>query len=150
MSKLLLCNILTILSRYVALPLHLRPVCSGRNRANVDLHRRSSDKNMRWPGTTQCSLQIETAQLVITQAYVWNGRLSATREKMIWRLTLFAAFHIESLEGNDIIQGVTPPPPSYAIGAPSRPPSRSNNRSPLGNMIDWTAEDAAGSTLLSA
>ncbi|PTB69575.1 hypothetical protein BBK36DRAFT_1165829 [Trichoderma citrinoviride] len=39
--------------------------------------------------------------------------------------------------------GVTPPP-SYAAGAPSRPPSRSNNRSPLGRMVEWTAGDTAG------
>lgn len=70
MSKLLLCNTLTILNRYAALPL-LHAV--GGMKANVDLHRRSSDKNMRWPGTTQCFQQIETAQLATTQAYVWTG-----------------------------------------------------------------------------
>lgn len=54
------------------------------------------------------------------------------------------AFHIESPNQNDVIHGVTPPPESYGMGAPSRPPSRSNNRSPLGRIIDWTAADAPG------
>ncbi|PFH56964.1 hypothetical protein XA68_15696 [Ophiocordyceps unilateralis] len=47
-----------------------------------------------------------------------------------------SSFHIESMNQNDIIIGVTPPP--EGIGAPSRPPSRSNDRSPLGKMVDWT------------
>ncbi|KAL9471219.1 hypothetical protein ACSS6W_009160 [Trichoderma asperelloides] len=77
-------------------------------------------------------------------ALAWNESMfSADRDGTTGNNTGIS-FHIESLEGNDIIQGVTPPPPSYPIGAPSRPPSRSNNRSPLGNMIDWTAGDAAG------
>ncbi|KOS21282.1 hypothetical protein ESCO_006709 [Escovopsis weberi] len=54
------------------------------------------------------------------------------------------SFHIESVNQNDIIQGVTPPPPGYAVGAPSRPPSRSNDRSPISRMVDWTANDATG------
>ncbi|KAK5993638.1 hypothetical protein PT974_07073 [Cladobotryum mycophilum] len=54
------------------------------------------------------------------------------------------SFHIESVNQNDIIQGVTPPPPDYAAGAPSRPPSRSNDRSPLGRVVDWAASDATG------
>ncbi|KAM5342343.1 hypothetical protein ACJ41O_013309 [Fusarium nematophilum] len=53
------------------------------------------------------------------------------------------SFHIEASD-NGIIQGVTPPPDAYAPGAPSRPPSRSNNRSPLGRMVDWTAAHVPG------
>ncbi|PHH70585.1 hypothetical protein CDD80_5903 [Ophiocordyceps camponoti-rufipedis] len=50
-----------------------------------------------------------------------------------------AAFHIESMNQNDIIMGVTPPPDGGGLGAPSRPPSRSNDRSPLGRMVEWAA-----------
>ncbi|GKT99928.1 hypothetical protein FLAG1_04049 [Fusarium langsethiae] len=53
------------------------------------------------------------------------------------------AFHVESSDHN-VIQGVTPPPDSHIYGAPSRPPSRSNNRSPLGMMVDWTAAHVPG------
>ncbi|KAJ6438315.1 LOW QUALITY PROTEIN: ubiquitin interaction domain-containing protein [Purpureocillium lavendulum] len=61
------------------------------------------------------------------------------------RVLTRAAFHIESMGQNDVIQGVTPPPENYGAGAPSRPPSRSNDRSPLGRMVDWTAgPDAPG------
>lgn len=49
------------------------------------------------------------------------------------------SFHIESMNQNDIIMGVTPPPDGGGLGAPSRPPSRSNDRSPLGRMVDWAA-----------
>ncbi|KAH7165866.1 hypothetical protein EDB81DRAFT_838519 [Dactylonectria macrodidyma] len=54
------------------------------------------------------------------------------------------SFHIESPDHNSIIQGVTPPPDSYPPGAPSRPPSRTNNRSPLGRIVDWTASTTPG------
>ncbi|WZH46137.1 uncharacterized protein QYS62_007207 [Fusarium acuminatum] len=53
------------------------------------------------------------------------------------------SFHVESSD-HDVIQGVTPPPDSRSFGAPSRPPSRSNNRSPLGMMVDWTAAHVPG------
>ncbi|KAF4995073.1 hypothetical protein FGRMN_5368 [Fusarium graminum] len=53
------------------------------------------------------------------------------------------SFHVESSD-HDVIQGVTPPPDSRSFGAPSRPPSRSNNRSPLGMMVDWTAAQMPG------
>lgn len=99
----------------------------------------------------------------VVMQYFDNSESFRQKYALAWNESMFSAdrdgttgnnagisFHIESLEGNDIIQGATPPPPSYPIGAPSRPPSRSNNRSPLGNMIDWTAADAAGSTLLFA
>ncbi|KAM4056354.1 ubiquitin interaction domain-containing protein [Hirsutella rhossiliensis] len=57
------------------------------------------------------------------------------------------SFHIESMGPNDVIQGVTPPPEGCGPGAPSRPPSRSNNRSPLGRMVDWTAgADVSGAS----
>lgn len=41
----------------------------------------------------------------------------------------------------DVIQGVTPPPDRYSLGAPSRPPSRSNAKSPLGRMVDMAVSD---------
>ncbi|KJZ71903.1 hypothetical protein HIM_08748 [Hirsutella minnesotensis 3608] len=76
----------------------------------------------------------------------------------LWDESLFSAdrdgndnhtgisFHIESMGQNEVIQGVTPPPDGYGPGAPSRPPSRSNDRSPLGRMVDWTAGgDMSGS-----
>ncbi|KAI5461474.1 hypothetical protein BGZ63DRAFT_356951 [Mariannaea sp. PMI_226] len=88
----------------------------------------------------------------------WFDNPESFRQKyqMTWDDSMFAAdrdggnnnagisFHIESPGHNDIIQGVTPPPDSYAPGAPSRPPSRTNSRSPLGRMVDWTAESATG------
>lgn len=55
------------------------------------------------------------------------------------------SFYIESMSNSmhqsDVIQGVTPPPDKYAPGAPSRPPSRSDAKSPLGRMVDLTASD---------
>ncbi|EFZ04424.2 ubiquitin interaction domain-containing protein [Metarhizium robertsii ARSEF 23] len=57
-----------------------------------------------------------------------------------------AAFHIESINKNDGIKSNTPPLEGYGPMAPSRPPSRSNGRSPLGRMVDWAAGDTpAGS-----
>ncbi|KAF4976047.1 hypothetical protein FZEAL_7225 [Fusarium zealandicum] len=56
------------------------------------------------------------------------------------------SFHIESSD-NDVIQGITPPGDSYPSAAPSRPPSRSNNRSPLGRIADWSAANASGTVL---
>ncbi|TDZ22351.1 hypothetical protein Cob_v004474 [Colletotrichum orbiculare MAFF 240422] len=55
------------------------------------------------------------------------------------------AFNIDASD-DAVIQGVTPPPDSYygaSAGAPSRPPSRANNRSPMGRMMDWTAGTAS-------
>ncbi|KAM0503327.1 hypothetical protein ACHAP8_003370 [Fusarium lateritium] len=49
-------------------------------------------------------------------------------------------FHVESSD-HSVIQGVTPPPESHIYGAPSRPPSRSNNRSPLGVPNSQAQED---------
>ena len=58
------------------------------------------------------------------------------------------AFHIESLDQNDVVQGVTPPPgqygSQYGSAAPSRPPSRTNNKHALDNMVSWTASEATG------
>ncbi|KAG5980834.1 hypothetical protein E4U55_003565 [Claviceps digitariae] len=56
------------------------------------------------------------------------------------------AFHIESTNDNNVIQGVTPPPEPYGSTAPSRPPSRSNNMSPLGRMLDWAGHDVPVTT----
>ncbi|KAK1972823.1 ubiquitin interaction domain-containing protein [Colletotrichum sublineola] len=71
----------------------------------------------------------------------------AFRRKYTWDDTAFGAgregepnntgiaFNIEASD-NAVIQGVTPPPDTGfygpSAGAPSRPPSRTNNRSPLG------------------
>ncbi|KAI9149409.1 hypothetical protein HJFPF1_11461 [Paramyrothecium foliicola] len=54
------------------------------------------------------------------------------------------SFHIESPSQNDAIQGSTPPPEGYAPGAPSRPPSRTNSRSPLGRAVDWAVGNQSG------
>ncbi|KAK1983471.1 ubiquitin interaction domain-containing protein [Colletotrichum cereale] len=83
----------------------------------------------------------------------------AFRRKYTWDDTAFGAgregepnntgiaFNIEAPD-NAVIQGVTPPPDTGfygpSAGAPSRPPSRTNNRSPLGRMIEWTAGDTTG------
>ncbi|EFQ27956.1 ubiquitin interaction domain-containing protein [Colletotrichum graminicola M1.001] len=83
----------------------------------------------------------------------------AFRRKYTWDDTAFGAgregepnntgiaFNIEAPD-NAVIQGVTPPPDTGfygpSVGAPSRPPSRTNNRSPLGRMIEWTAGDTTG------
>ncbi|ODA79869.1 hypothetical protein RJ55_05466 [Drechmeria coniospora] len=47
------------------------------------------------------------------------------------------SFHIESLGQSDVIEGMNSTHESYGPGAPSRPPSRSNNRSPSGKVVDW-------------
>ncbi|TWU72124.1 hypothetical protein ED733_002290 [Metarhizium rileyi] len=57
-----------------------------------------------------------------------------------------AAFHIESMNKNDAIKSNTPPPEGYGSMAPSRPPSRSNGRSPLSRMGDWTTGDTAAAS----
>lgn len=54
------------------------------------------------------------------------------------------SFHVESLTQNDDIPSGTPPRDPYASGAPSRPPSRSNDKSPLGRMVDWQAGTVGG------
>lgn len=53
-----------------------------------------------------------------------------------------AAFHVESLNQNDVLQTATPPPGHYGSAAPSRPPSRTNSKNALDRMVDWTAGDA--------
>ncbi|KAG5993663.1 hypothetical protein E4U54_003292 [Claviceps lovelessii] len=55
------------------------------------------------------------------------------------------SFHIESTNDNNVIQGVTPPPEPYGSTAPSRPPSRSNNMSPFGRVLDWAGHDIPAS-----
>ncbi|KAG6068632.1 hypothetical protein E4U32_000135 [Claviceps aff. humidiphila group G2b] len=58
------------------------------------------------------------------------------------------SFHIESANNNsNVIQGLTPPTEPYGPTAPSRPPSRSNNISPLGRMLEWARDDEPSTTL---
>ncbi|KAH7318359.1 hypothetical protein B0I35DRAFT_431904 [Stachybotrys elegans] len=87
------------------------------------------------------------AETVIMQ-YFDNSETFRSKYSMKWDETMFTAdrngtghtgisFHIESPSQNDVIQGVTPPPTVYGPGAPSRPPSRTNNRSPLSKIVDW-------------
>ncbi|UPK95061.1 hypothetical protein LCI18_005996 [Fusarium solani-melongenae] len=97
------------------------------------------------------------AETVLTQFFD-NPDNFRQKYQTAWDESMFAAdrdgtdnsagisFHIESSD-HDVIQGVTPPPDSYALGAPSRPPSRSNNRSPLGRMVELTAAQVPGTTL---
>ncbi|KAL7937166.1 hypothetical protein V8C35DRAFT_294934 [Trichoderma chlorosporum] len=88
----------------------------------------------------------------VVMQYFDNSESFRQKYTSLWNESMFSAdrdgaadgnavrsFHIESLNGNDIIQGVTPPPPGY--GAPSRPPSRSNVRSPLGGNNMHSQED---------
>lgn len=51
--------------------------------------------------------------------------------------------HGNNNNGNNVIQGVDPGYYQGQMGAPSRPPSRSNNRSPLSKLVDLTAEGAS-------
>ncbi|KAF5638595.1 uncharacterized protein FTJAE_5196 [Fusarium tjaetaba] len=94
---------------------------------------------------------------VVGQFYE-NEQSFRAKYKQLWDDSMFTAdrdgndnttgitFHVESSDQN-VIQGVTPPSESHAYGAPSRPPSRSNNRSPLGTMVDWTAAHVPGNSL---
>ncbi|KAF5598877.1 hypothetical protein FPCIR_2677 [Fusarium pseudocircinatum] len=94
---------------------------------------------------------------VVGQFYE-NEQSFRAKYKQLWDDSMFTAdrdgndnttgisFHVESSDHN-VIQGVTPPSESHAYGAPSRPPSRSNNRSPLGTMVDWTAAHVPGNSL---
>ncbi|KAK2595163.1 hypothetical protein QQS21_007123 [Conoideocrella luteorostrata] len=59
------------------------------------------------------------------------------------------SFHIESMTDTDVIQGVTPPPEPYGPIAPSRPPSRSNDKSPLCRMLDWVENETGADTSMS-
>ncbi|KAF4944294.1 hypothetical protein FSARC_14706 [Fusarium sarcochroum] len=90
--------------------------------------------------------------------YFDNADSFRSKYRKVWDDSVFTAdrdgnnnnagisFHVESSD-HDVIQGVTPPPDSHAYGAPSRPPSRSNNRSPLGMMVDWATTQMPGITL---
>ncbi|KFA62131.1 hypothetical protein S40285_01648 [Stachybotrys chlorohalonatus IBT 40285] len=85
----------------------------------------------------------------VVMQYFDNPEAFRQRYTSTWDDTMFAAerdgsknqagisFHIESPSQGDAIQSATPPP-DYPVGAPSRPPSRTNNRSPLGRVVDWT------------
>ncbi|PHH90493.1 hypothetical protein CDD83_3526 [Cordyceps sp. RAO-2017] len=93
----------------------------------------------------------------VVMQYFDNPATFRQKFARLWNESMFSAdrdgsdnqtgisFHIESMGQNDVILGVTPPPERGGPGAPSRPPSRSNTRSPLGAMVDWTAGgDTAG------
>lgn len=92
----------------------------------------------------------------VVMQYFDNPESFRQKYQTAWDDSMFAAdrdgadnnagisFHIESPDPHSIIQGVTPPPDAYPPGAPSRPPSRTNNRSPLGRMVDWTASTTPG------
>lgn len=56
-----------------------------------------------------------------------------------------ASFNIESSD-IAVLQGVTPPPDYQwqRSAAPSRPPSRVNNKSPIGRIVDWTTNSSSG------
>ncbi|KAH7152117.1 ubiquitin interaction domain-containing protein, partial [Dactylonectria estremocensis] len=100
------------------------------------------------------SLSPSEDRSLVTQALKFRQKYQSA-----WDDSMFAAerdgtnnnagisFHIESPDHNSVIQGVTPPPDSYPPGAPSRPPSRTNNRSPLGRIVDWTTTTTTGITL---
>lgn len=60
------------------------------------------------------------------------------------RLTI--AFAIHAADDGQVLQGVDPNYYQGQIGAPSRPPSRTNNRSPLSRLVDYTADNTSGET----
>ncbi|KAH6893234.1 hypothetical protein B0T10DRAFT_481793 [Thelonectria olida] len=86
----------------------------------------------------------------VVMQYFDNAETFKQKYQTTWDESMFAAdrdgsknttgiaFHIDSPGPNSIIQGVTPNPDSYAPGAPSRPPSRSNSPSP------WATQSATG------
>ncbi|KPM41253.1 hypothetical protein AK830_g5329 [Neonectria ditissima] len=95
----------------------------------------------------------------VVMQYFDNPESFRQKYQSAWDESMFAAdrdgtdnnagisFHIESPDPSSIIQGVTPQPDAYASGAPSRPPSRTNTRSPLGRVVDWAASTTPGITL---
>ncbi|PNY27740.1 Uncharacterized protein TCAP_02329, partial [Tolypocladium capitatum] len=93
----------------------------------------------------------------VVMRYFDNPEGFRQRFTQVWNESMFSAdrdgsdnhtgisFHIETTGQDDDMPSVTPPPEGYGPGAPSRPPSRSNDRSPLGRVVDWTAGgDIAG------
>ncbi|QPG97190.1 hypothetical protein C2857_005929 [Epichloe festucae Fl1] len=89
----------------------------------------------------------------VVMQYFDNPESFRQKFTQLWNESMFSAdrdgtanntgisFHIESMNNNDAIQGVTPPPEAYGPTAPSRPPSRSNTKSPLGRVVDWAGND---------
>lgn len=57
----------------------------------------------------------------------------------------YLAFSIHPPDSSQVIQGVEPS--YYGAGAPSRPPSRTNNRSPLSKLVAYTADHSTGEYL---
>lgn len=54
------------------------------------------------------------------------------------------AFAIHAADDGQVLQGVDPNYYQGQIGAPSRPPSRTNNRSPLSRLVDYAADNTTG------
>ncbi|KAL3957356.1 hypothetical protein ACCO45_007934 [Purpureocillium lilacinum] len=118
--------------------------------ANFDPH---DDRAMVIQALKSNGCNIET----VLMQFFDNSANFRQKYTQVWNESMFSAdrdgsdnnagisFHVESMGQNEVIQGVTPPPENYGPGAPSRPPSRSNDRSPLGRMVDWAAgPDAPG------
>jgi hypothetical protein len=54
------------------------------------------------------------------------------------------AFAIHAADDGQVLQGVDPNYYQGQVGAPSRPPSRTNNRSPLSRLVDYAADNNTG------
>ncbi|KAG6006937.1 hypothetical protein E4U21_006556 [Claviceps maximensis] len=89
----------------------------------------------------------------VVMQYFDNPESFRKKYTELWNESMFTAdrdgtanntgisFHIESTSDNNVIHGMTPPPEPYGSTAPSRPPSRSNNMSPMGRVLDWAGQD---------
>ncbi|KLU82788.1 hypothetical protein MAPG_01856 [Magnaporthiopsis poae ATCC 64411] len=90
-------------------------------------------------------------EAVVAEFYEDEGKF---REQYTWTELPFLAdrdgtlpdapniptFSIQGADDGGVIHGV---PPSGSV-PPSRPPSRTDNRSPLGRVVDWTVNGTAG------
>ncbi|KAL8306372.1 hypothetical protein RB601_008944 [Gaeumannomyces tritici] len=75
------------------------------------------------------------------QQYTWTELpFLADRDGTLPDAAGIPTFSIQGADDGGIIHGV---PPSASV-PPSRPPSRTDNRSPLGRMVDWTANGTSG------
>ncbi|KHO00332.1 ubiquitin interaction domain-containing protein [Metarhizium album ARSEF 1941] len=85
----------------------------------------------------------------VVMQYFDNPESFRRKFSSAWDESLFQAERdgtVNPAGRNDGIKSNTPPPEVYGSMAPSRPPSRSNGRSPLGRMVDWAAGDSPGPT----